>query len=70
MRACAVVAAGQSQNGAEAVACYREGAKERLDRVGIASVDLPLLVPGDDDSPAALGTPRAYALTILTDRMP
>ncbi len=61
----AVVAAGQTENGADAVATYREGAKRRLDRVGIASVDVPLLVPGDGDSPAALGTVEGAAFVYV-----
>lgn len=49
----AVVAAGQTESGAAAVASYRKGAKDRLDRVGIPSVDVPLLVPGDGDRATA-----------------
>jgi cyanophycinase-like exopeptidase len=38
------------------VASYRHGAKQRLHRAGVSCVDVPLLVPEDGDSQAALET--------------
>jgi hypothetical protein len=50
----AVVAAGQTANGPQAVRWYRAGAEARFDRVGIRTVHVPLLQPGDGDHPDAL----------------
>lgn len=53
-RYAAVVAAGQVENGSAAVEEYRAGAAARLDRVGIPSVQVPLLNRRDADRPEAL----------------
>lgn len=49
-----VVAAGQVENGPEAIDWYRAGARERLERVGIPAIDAPLLSRRDADDPMAL----------------
>jgi hypothetical protein len=53
-RHAAVVAAGQTENGPAVVDEYRRGAAERLARVGIPGVDVPLLTRSDADDPAAI----------------
>lgn len=50
----AVVAAGQTENGSAAVGEYRQGAAERLARVGVQSRDVPLLTRQDADQSTAL----------------
>lgn len=52
-RHAAVVAAGQTENGATVVGEYRRGAAKRLARVGVPNVDVPLLSRSDADDPAA-----------------
>jgi hypothetical protein len=52
----AVIAAGQAENGPAVVAEYRRGAAERLARVGLSRVDVPLLGRADADRPAAAGS--------------
>jgi cyanophycinase-like exopeptidase len=61
----AVITAGQSENGPEAVESYRQGAKQRLGRAGVRSIDVPLLAPGDGDSPAALETLEGAAFVYV-----
>lgn len=61
----AVVATGQSENGPSSVASYREGAKQRLGRVGVRAVDVPLLVPGDGDAAAAIGALEGAAFVYV-----
>jgi len=50
----AIVAAGQLDAGADAVAEFRRGAVERLARVGVRSVHVPLLRRSDADRAQAL----------------
>ncbi|MFF0339686.1 hypothetical protein [Kribbella sp. NPDC004875] len=52
-RHAAVVAAGQAENGPTVVDEYRRGAAERLARVGVPNVDVPLLSRSEADDPAA-----------------
>ncbi|GAB3941486.1 hypothetical protein GCM10029976_060890 [Kribbella albertanoniae] len=52
-RHAAVVAAGQAEHGPTVVEEYRRGAAERLARVGVPSLDVPLLSRSDADDPAA-----------------
>jgi cyanophycinase-like exopeptidase len=52
----AVVAAGQVENGPEAIRWYRDGVDSRLRRLGIETVHVPLLRQGEGDAADAVGT--------------
>jgi hypothetical protein len=62
----AVVAAGQVDNGADAVESYRAGTRDRFARIGVACVDVPLLVAGDGDRPEALATLEGAVCVYVT----
>jgi cyanophycinase-like exopeptidase len=61
----AVVAAGQVESGEDAIRWYRDGVDTRLDRVGIASVHVPLLDPGDGDTHEAVDVLEAAAFVYV-----